>query len=247
MPAKLRVDLALVANGLADSRSEAQSLIKAGYVLLDMEPVQKASQVVAINAPLFVKAKEHPWVSRGGMKLAHALDVFDVSLKDKVILDLGASTGGFSDVALQKGAAKVFAVDVGQGQLSKRVEADPRVVSLEKTNARVLNTEIIPDPIDILVCDVSFISLKLALPAGLTLVKEGGEAIVLIKPQFEVGKGRVGKGGIVKDPALHEEVCLSIHQWFDALEGWCVKDITTSPITGPDGNVEFLLYAKRSV
>jgi len=245
MTGKTRADIALVERGMVESRARAQSLIKAGLVLINDTPVKKPNQPVWNTDTLTISALEHPWVSRGGMKLVGAFDVFNMSARDKIVLDIGASTGGFTDVALANGASKVYAVDVGQGQLAKKLADDPRVISLEKTNARALTAKIIPDDIDLLVCDASFISLKLVLPAGLERVKKGGAAIVLIKPQFEVGKGRLGKGGVVKDPALHDEVKADISNWFNDLEGWKTIALSDSPITGPDGNKEFLLLAER--
>ena len=245
MTGKTRADIALVERDMVESRARAQSLIKAGLVLLNDVPVKKPNQPVWDVDTLTISALEHPWVSRGGMKLAGALTLFDVSVTDMTVLDIGASTGGFTDVVLTNGASKVYAVDVGQGQLAKKLDNDPRVISLEKTNARDLSVEIIPDPIDFLVCDASFISLNLVLPAGLALVKVGGAAIVLIKPQFEVGKGRVGKGGVVKDPALHQNVVDDITTWLDAMAPWSVINVAPSSIEGPDGNIEFVLYAKR--
>ncbi len=243
---KIRVDVLLVDRGLVESRSRAQALIMAGAVYTGTERISKAGQTIADDAPLEVKGRDHPWVSRGGLKLDHALKQFDVDLAGKVVLDVGASTGGFTDVALRHGASKVYAVDVGHGQLAWSLRQDPRVVVLEKTNARHLTAAEIPGPVDAVVCDASFIGLQTVLPAPMALAASGAVLIALIKPQFEVGKGQVGKGGVVRDPALHEEVCARIRDWLDAEPGWSVIGLTESPITGPEGNKEFLIAARRA-
>jgi 23S rRNA (cytidine1920-2'-O)/16S rRNA (cytidine1409-2'-O)-methyltransferase len=239
--AKTRVDVRLVELGLVESRSRAQALIMAGSVFAGTKRVEKPGQNVPDDAQLSVKNKEHPWASRGGMKLAHAIEEFDLDLRDKTIVDIGASTGGFTDVALHHGAAKVYAVDVGHGQLAWKLREDDRVVVLEKQNARYLTNAEIPDPVDVITCDASFIGLQTVLPAAMALAQKGAVMAALIKPQFEVGKGQVGKKGVVKDPALHTAVCERIEQWLDSQLGWSVRGITTSPITGPEGNVEFLI------
>jgi len=238
-----RADLLLVERGLAASRSEAQSLLMAGLVWSGDRRVEKPGARLKPDAPLAVRGRPHPYVSRGGVKLAHALDAFAIDPAGLVCLDLGASTGGFTDVLLRRGAAKVHAVDVGHGQFDWKLRNDARVVLHERTNARSLAREQVPEPIDLIVCDVSFIGLEIALPAALALAAPGGFLIALIKPQFEVGKGRVGKGGIVRDPALHDEVCARVRAWLDARPGWRVVGIIPSPITGADGNVEFLIAA----
>ncbi|MGE0668855.1 MAG: TlyA family RNA methyltransferase [Sphingomonadales bacterium] len=243
---KVRVDVLLVDRGLVESRSRAQALIMAGAVYTGTERISKPGQTLAENAPLEVKGRDHPWVSRGGLKLDHALKHFDVDLAGKVVLDVGASTGGFTDVALNHGAAKVYAVDVGHGQLAWSLRQDPRVVVLEKTNARHLTAAEVPEPVDAVVCDASFIGLRTVLPAPMALAAPGAVLIALIKPQFEVGKGQVGKGGVVRDAALHEEVCTRIRDWLDGEPGWSVLGITESPITGPEGNKEFLIAARRA-
>ena len=242
---KVRLDQLLVDRGLAESRSRAQALIMAGHVYSDTKRLDKAGQQVAGDIPLEMKGQDHPWVSRGGLKLEKGLAHFAVSAHGAVCVDVGASTGGFTDVLLTNGAAKVYAVDVGHGQLAWKLRSDARVVVLEKTNARYLTAEIIPEPIDLVVCDASFIGLQTVLPAALDLVKPGGHVIALIKPQFEVGKGRVGKGGVVREPELHAEVCERIQAWLSALPGWTVQGITESPIKGPEGNVEFLIGGVR--
>jgi 23S rRNA (cytidine1920-2'-O)/16S rRNA (cytidine1409-2'-O)-methyltransferase len=240
-----RADQALVARGLAESRAKAQALIMAGLVYSGTARVAKAGQPVAEDAPLTVKGQEHPWVSRGGLKLAHGLAHFGLDPAGRVALDIGASTGGFTDVLLSHGAARVYAVDVGHGQLAWKLRADPRVAVLEKTNARHLTPELIPEPIGALVCDASFIGLRTVLPAGLALCAPGAFALALIKPQFEAGPEQVGRGGVVRDAAVHEQVCARIADWFAAQPGWEVLGLTPSPIKGPEGNVEFLIGARR--
>lgn len=245
MSRKVRVDQLLVERGLAESRTRAQALIMAGTVFSGERKIAKAGDTLAPDAALEVKGRDHPWVSRGGLKLDHALAHFGWDITGAVVIDVGASTGGFTDVALTRGAAKVYAVDVGHGQLAWKLRQDERVVVLEKTNARHLSAEIIPEPVDLVVCDASFIGLKTVLPAAMALTKPNARLVALIKPQFEVGKERVGKGGVVRDPALHAEVCADIEAWMNAQPGWRVAGLTTSPITGPEGNVEFLIAAEK--
>lgn len=244
--AKVRVDQALVDRGLAESRSKAQALILAGLVYADTRRIDKAGDMVPESQQLTVKGQDHPWVSRGGLKLVKGLDTFGIDPTGFIGIDVGASTGGFTDVLLTRGAAKVYAVDVGHGQLAWKLREDPRVVVLEKTNARHLTTEIIPDPADIVVCDASFIGLETVLPAAMALTRPGAFLVALIKPQFEVGKGRVGKGGVVREPELHQEVCDRIQSWLAAQPGWTVLGIAESPITGPEGNKEFLIGGRRA-
>jgi len=241
---KCRLDQLLVERKLAENRSKAQALIMAGLVFSGTRRMDKAGQKVAGDIELTVKGREHPWVSRGGLKLAHGLDHFAIDASGMVCLDIGASTGGFTDVLLESGAAKVYAVDVGHGQLAWKLRQDARVQVLEKTNARYLTAEQIPEPVDLIVCDASFIGLKTVLPSPLKLARPGARLIALIKPQFEVGKGLVGKGGVVRDPALHERVCSDIRCWLDDLPGWTVLGVSESPITGPEGNREFLIAAE---
>ena len=245
-PPKQRADLLLVALGLAESRARAQALILAGKVFSDTKRVEKAGDLLADGAPLEIRGQDHPWVSRGGLKLAHALAHFGLNPAGRVCLDLGASTGGFTDVLLQHGAARVYAVDVGHGQLAWKLRQDSRVVVLEKTNARYLDATAIPEAIGALVCDASFIGLRTILPAPLALCAPGAFAVALIKPQFEAGPGQVGKGGVVRDAALHRSICAMIADWWAALPGWRVLGITESPITGPEGNKEFLIAALRA-
>ena len=200
---------------------------------------------MAEDAPLEVRGQDHPWVSRGGLKLEHALREFSLSPEGRICLDVGASTGGFTDVLLTHGAAKVYAVDVGHGQLAWKLRSDPRVVVHERTNARHLTAETIPDPIGVLVCDASFIGLATLLPAPLALCVSGAWAVALIKPQFEAGRDQVGSKGVVRDPAVHAAVCERVREWWSGLPGWEVIGIAESPITGPEGNHEFLLAARK--
>ncbi|UEM01584.1 TlyA family RNA methyltransferase [Skermanella rosea] len=240
-----RVDNLLVERGLVESRSKAQALIMAGLVYSDTLRIDKAGQMLAADAPLSVKGQDHPWVSRGGLKLVEGLDHFGIDAEGLTCLDVGASTGGFTDVLLSRGAARVYAVDVGHGQLAWKLRQDPRVAVLERTNARNLSAAEIPEAVDLVVCDASFISLMTILPAPLSLTRPGGWLVALIKPQFEVGKGRVGKGGVVRDPELHREVCDTVSTWLSGLPGWRVLGITESPIQGPEGNREFLIGGVR--
>ncbi|WBV43359.1 TlyA family RNA methyltransferase [Pseudoroseomonas cervicalis] len=242
---KQRADLALVERGLVESRAKAQALIMAGKVFSETKRIDKPGQPVAEDTPLEVKGQEHPWVSRGGMKLSHALDFFGLDPAGRVAVDVGASTGGFTDVLLHHGATKVYAVDVGHGQLAWKLRSDERVVVLEKTNARRLDATLIPEPPGVVVCDASFIGLATVLPAALGLAAPGAWAVALIKPQFEAGPEKVGKGGVVRDPAVHEEVCERVRGWWSALPGWVVLGIEPSPILGPEGNREFLIAARR--
>lgn len=243
--AKVRLDQLLVDRGLAESRTRAQAVIMAGNVFTGTRRLDKAGDKVAEDIALEVKGEAHPWVSRGGLKLEKGLDTFAIDPTGLVAVDVGASTGGFTDVLLTRGAEHVFAVDVGHGQLAWKLRSDPRVTVLERTNARHLDTSLIPRPIDLVVCDASFIGLEVVLPAALALTRPGGRLVALIKPQFEVGKGRVGKGGVVREPELHKEVCDRIEAWVAGLPGWRVLGITESPIKGPEGNIEFLIGAAR--
>jgi 23S rRNA (cytidine1920-2'-O)/16S rRNA (cytidine1409-2'-O)-methyltransferase len=245
MAAKQRLDTMLVARGLAESRSKAQALALAGVVYSGERRLDKPGQMLAADTPLECRGRDHPYVSRGGVKLAHALEHFAIDPAGTVALDIGASTGGFTDVLLRRGAAKVFAVDVGHGQLDWRLRQDARVVVLERRNARHLTRNEIADAPTLIVCDASFIGLETVLPAALDLAAPDAALVALIKPQFEVGKGRVGKGGVVRDPALHAEVCARIEAWLAAQPGWAVLGVTESPIRGPEGNIEFLIAARR--
>ncbi|MBI5163517.1 MAG: TlyA family RNA methyltransferase [Magnetospirillum sp.] len=245
MSARKRVDQLLVERGLVESRARAQALVMAGLVSSDGKRIDKPGTALPDEAPLELKGQDHPWVSRGGLKLVAALDGFGLDPCGAVCVDVGASTGGFTDVLLSRGAAKVYAVDVGHGQLAWKLRTDPRVVVMERTNARFLTAERIAEPIDLVVCDASFIGLRTVLPAALALVRPGGALAALIKPQFEVGKGRVGKGGVVREPELHQEVCDTIAAWLADLPGWSVAGICDSPIKGPEGNKEFLVVGRR--
>jgi 23S rRNA (cytidine1920-2'-O)/16S rRNA (cytidine1409-2'-O)-methyltransferase len=216
----------------------------AGAVFSGERKLAKAGEMLGEDAPLEVRGKDHPWVSRGGIKLDHALTHFGFDVTGAVALDVGSSTGGFTDVLLTRGAAKVYAVDVGTNQLAWKLRQDPRVLVLEQTNARYLTSEQVPEPVDVVVCDASFISLAKVLEAPLKLAKPGAKLVALIKPQFEAGREEVGKGGVVRDPAVHERVCAETTAWVESLD-WSVLGITPSPITGPEGNVEFLLGAEK--
>jgi len=243
---KQRVDQLLVERGLAESRTRAQALIMAGKVFAGEQRIDKPGLALPEATTLDVRGQDHPWVSRGGLKLDHALRHFGLSPAGRICLDIGASTGGFTDVLLAHGAAKVHAVDVGHGQLAWKLRSDPRVVVHEKTNARHLTAAAIIDPIEALVCDASFIGLATLLPAPLALCVPGAWAVALIKPQFEAGPELVGRKGVVRDPAVHQAVCERIRAWWAAQPGWTVLGITESPITGPEGNKEFLIAASRS-
>lgn len=240
-----RADQLLFDRGLADSRSKAQALIMAGTVYAGTRRVSKPGETLPSDTDLLVKGRDHPWVSRGGVKLAKGLAEFGIDPSGMIGLDIGASTGGFTDVLLHHGAARVYAVDVGHGQLAWKLRQDERVVVLERTNARTLTAAEIHEPVDILVCDASFIGLTKILPAGMALTAPGARLIALIKPQFEVGRGKVGKGGVVRDPVQHAEVCETIRDWLGSQPGWRVLGIVESPIKGPEGNVEFLIAAQR--
>lgn len=240
---KIRLDQLLVDRGLAETRTRAQALIMAGLVHDGTRRLDKAGQQLAPDTPLEVKGRDHPWVSRGGMKLAHGLREFEIDAGGLVCLDVGASTGGFTDVLLKRGAARVYAVDVGHGQFSWRLRQDSRVILLERTNARHLSREMVPAPIDLIVCDASFIGLEVVLPSPLSLAAPGARLVALIKPQFEVGREGVGKGGVVRDPALRAAACDRVRGWLESLPGWTVDGLIESPITGPEGNVEFLIAA----
>jgi len=242
---KLRADQLLVERGLAESRAKAQALILAGLVFSGERKIDKAGQPLAGDSALEVRGKDHPWVSRGGVKLAHALDRFGWDVTGAVALDVGSSTGGFTDVLLSRGAARVFAVDVGTNQLAWKLRNDPRVLVHEQTNARYLTSEIVTEPVDIIVCDASFIGLAKALDTALGFAKPRARLVALVKPQFEADRHEIGKGGVVRDPEVHRRVCEAAANWVRS-RGWEVLGIETSPITGPEGNVEFLLAASRS-
>ncbi|RVQ68836.1 TlyA family RNA methyltransferase [Croceicoccus ponticola] len=242
--AKQRVDQLLVSRGLAESRARGQALIMAGLVFSGETKIAKPGQQLAEDAPLDVRGRDHPWVSRGGIKLAHAIAQFGLDPTGAVAMDIGSSTGGFTDVLLQGGASHVFAVDSGTNQLAWKLRQDPRVTVLEQTSARILTREHITQASNWVVCDASFIGLAKVLEVPLSLAADRATLVALIKPQFEVGRGEVGKGGVVRDPELHQRVCDEVRDWLVA-SGWTVRGLTQSPITGPEGNIEFLVWADR--
>jgi 23S rRNA (cytidine1920-2'-O)/16S rRNA (cytidine1409-2'-O)-methyltransferase len=242
---KMRADQLLVSRGLAESRTRAQALIMAGTAFSGERKLAKAGEMLAEDAPLEVRGKDHPWVSRGGVKLDRGLTHFGFGVTGAVALDVGSSTGGFTDVLLSRGAAKVYAVDVGTNQLAWKLRQDPRVVVHEQTNARTLDATIIHEPVDIVVCDASFIGLAKVLQSPLKLAKPRAKLVALVKPQFEAGRAEVGKGGVVRDPEVHARVCAEAAAWVET-QGWRVVGVEPSPITGPEGNVEFLLGAEKN-
>jgi 23S rRNA (cytidine1920-2'-O)/16S rRNA (cytidine1409-2'-O)-methyltransferase len=242
--AKLRADQLLVDRGLAESRTRAQALIMAGLVFLGDRKVDKAGQMVAEEAALDVRGRDHPWVSRGGIKLAHALDHFGWDVTGVVAIDVGSSTGGFTDVLLSRGAVRVYAVDSGTNQLAWKLRQDARVVVHEQTSARVLTAAHVPEAVDLIVCDASFIGLAKVLDVPLGFAGPDARLLALIKPQFEAGREEVGKGGVVRDREVHARVCREVSDWVE-LRGWTVEGVVESPITGPEGNVEFLIAARR--
>jgi 23S rRNA (cytidine1920-2'-O)/16S rRNA (cytidine1409-2'-O)-methyltransferase len=245
--AKKRLDQLLVERGLAETRTRAQALIMAGNVLVGDRPVDKPGQAVAEEAAITLKGKDHPWVSRGGLKLAHALDHFALDVTGLVAMDVGSSTGGFTDVLLTNGATRVYAVDSGTNQLAWKLRQDERVIVHEQTSARILTAEHVPERIQIFVCDASFISLAKVLERPMSFAADEALLVALIKPQFEAGRADVGKGGVVRDPAIHARVCADVEAWLAAQSHWTVLGITQSPITGPEGNVEFLIAARRAI
>ena len=235
----------MVLNGLAKSREQANSFLMSGNVFINEKRFEKPGQQVHTNSKIEIRGKTYPWVSRGGVKLEKAILEFNLNCDLVIALDIGASTGGFTDVLLSRGAKKIYAVDVGYGQLDWRLRQNERVIVKEKTNARFLTDQMIKDPLDAIVCDVSFISLKKVLPPGLGLLKTKGWLAALIKPQFEVGKGLVGKGGVVRDPELHQEVITNIKNWLQFDMNMYLLGIVESPILGPSGNKEFLIVANK--
>ena len=242
--AKLRVDQMLVDRGLVESRTRAQALIMAGLVFAGERKIEKPGQTLSDHTPLDVRGRDHPWVSRGGIKLAHGLDQFGWDVADAVAIDVGSSTGGFTDVLLTRGAARVYAVDSGTNQLAWKLRQDARVVVHEQTSARILTAAHIPEQVDLIVCDASFIGLAKVLDVPLGFAKHRARLMALVKPQFEAGREEVGKGGVVRDTAIHQRVCDEVAAWV-AARGWQVEGVVESPITGPEGNVEFLLAATR--
>ena len=242
---KIRLDQLIVERGLAESRTRAQALVMAGNVFVGDAKAQKPGQQLADDAEVSVKGSDHPWVSRGGIKLAHALQEFSIAVADMVAIDVGSSTGGFTDVLLTNGAKKVYAVDSGTNQLAWKLRQDARVIVHEQTSARILTDAHIPEPVDIIVCDASFIGLAKVLERPLSFAKPGAQLVALIKPQFEAGRSEVGKGGVVRDSLVHSRVCAEVENWL-VEQNWTVRGMTTSPITGPQGNVEFLIWAQKS-
>lgn len=242
--AKVRVDQLLVDRGLVESRTRAQALIMAGLVFAGERKIDKPGQAIADDVALEVRGRDHPWVSRGGIKLAHGLEATGWDVTGMVAIDVGSSTGGFTDVLLQRGAARVYAVDSGTNQLAWKLRQDERVVVLEQTSARILTEAHIPEPVDIIVCDASFIGLAKVLERPITFAKPPARLLALIKPQFEAGRSEVGKGGVVRDSAIHARVCAEVSDWIVA-QGWRVDTLVESPITGPEGNIEFLIAATR--
>ncbi len=243
--AKTRADQMLVDRGLAESRTRAQALIMAGLVFAGTRKVDKPGQTLADDVVLDVRGRDHPWVSRGGIKLAHGLDHFGWDVAGAVAIDVGSSTGGFTDVLLTRGAARVYAVDSGTNQLAWKLRQDARVVVHEQTSARILTAAHVPEPINLIVCDASFIGLAKVLERPMTFAGKGARLMALIKPQFEAGREEVGKGGVVRDPAIRARVCDQVVAWLTEA-GWSVAGIVESPIQGPEGNVEFLVAASRN-
>jgi 23S rRNA (cytidine1920-2'-O)/16S rRNA (cytidine1409-2'-O)-methyltransferase len=239
---KMRVDQLLVERGLVESRTRAQALIMAGHVFAGERKVEKSGQMFASDTLFDVRGRDHPWVSRGGIKLAHGLAHFGWDVTGAVAMDVGSSTGGFTDVLLTNGAAKVYAVDSGTNQLAWKLRQDPRVIVHEQTSARILTVAHIPEPIDLFVCDASFIGLAKVLDRPLSFARPDARLIALIKPQFEAGREEVGKGGVIRDPAVHTRVCNEVEIWLQQ-KGWIAQGIVPSPITGPEGNTEFLIAA----
>lgn len=242
--ARLRADQHLVARGLAESRARAQALIMAGLAWTGDQRISKPGQMLAPDASVEVRGRDHPWVSRGGVKLDHALEQLCWDVTGAVAIDVGSSTGGFTDVLLHRGAARVYAVDSGTNQLAWKLRQDERVIVHEQTSARLLTADHIPEPVNLIVCDASFIALAKVLPAPLSFAGPDARLIALVKPQFEAERGEVGKKGVVRDPAVHARVCEQARAWIED-QGWRAEPIMTSPITGPEGNVEFLLAARR--
>ena len=242
--AKQRADQLLVDRGLAESRTRAQALILAGLAFVGDRKIDKAGQQVAADAEISVKGRDHPWVSRGGIKLDHALTHLGWDVTGAVAIDVGSSTGGFTDVLLGRGAARVYAVDSGTNQLAWKLRQDERVIVHEQTSARILTPAHIPEPVDLIVCDASFIALSKVLPVPMSFARDGARIVALIKPQFEAERHEVGKKGVVRDAAVHARVCAETRDWMEGA-GWSVHDLIESPITGPQDNVEFLIAATK--
>ncbi len=243
--AKQRADQLLVDRGLAESRTRAQALILAGLAFVGDRKIDKAGQQIAEDAVISVKGRDHPWASRGGIKLDHALMHLGWDIAGAVAIDVGSSTGGFTDVMLNRGAARIYAVDSGTNQLAWKLRQDDRVIVHEQTSARILTADHIPEPVDLIVCDASFIALSKVLPVPMAFAKVGARLVALIKPQFEAERHEVGKKGVVRDAAVHARVCSEVRDWLER-SGWRVVETVESPITGPEGNVEFLIAATKS-
>ena len=243
--AKQRVDQMLVDRGLAESRTRAQALVMAGLVFAGTTKVEKSGQTLLDDVVLDVRGRDHPWVSRGGIKLAHGLDHFGWDVTAAVAIDVGSSTGGFTDVMLSRGAARVFAVDSGTNQLAWKLRQDARVAVHEQTSARILTDAQITEPVDLIVCDASFIGLAKVLERPMSFAKPDARLMALVKPQFEAGRAEVGKGGVVRDDAVRARVCDEVAAWLTG-QGWHVAGVVESPITGPEGNVEYLIAATRA-
>lgn len=244
-PKKTRIDQLLVERGLAESRTRAQALVMAGLVFAGDRKIAKPGDTLPADAAIEVKGRDHPWVSRGGIKLDHGLTHFGWDVAGSIAIDVGSSTGGFTDVLLSRGAVRVYAVDSGTNQLAWKLRKDPRVVVLEQLSARLLTAEHIPEPVDLIVCDASFIALAKVLPVPMRFARPGARLLALIKPQFEAGRAEIGKGGVVRDEAVRARVCAEVAAWLEE-HGWPVDGITPSPITGPEGNVEFLIAARHA-
>jgi 23S rRNA (cytidine1920-2'-O)/16S rRNA (cytidine1409-2'-O)-methyltransferase len=242
---KIRLDQLIVDRGLAESKTRAQALVMAGHVFVGDTKAAKPGQQIGEDAAVTVKGSDHPWVSRGGIKLAHALKEFGIDVAGVVGIDVGSSTGGFTDVLLTNGAARVYAVDSGTNQLAWKLRQDERVIVHEQTSARILTDAHIPEAVDLIVCDASFIGLAKVLQRPLTFAKPDAQLVALIKPQFEAGREEVGKGGVVRDEAVHKRVCDDVSAWLEA-SGWALRGLTASPITGPQGNIEFLVWARNA-
>ena len=245
-PRRIRADRLLLDRGLVESLARAQAMIMAGQAYVETRRIAKAGDLLPEDAAVILKGQDHPWVSRGGLKLAHGLAYFGFAADGRVALDIGASTGGFTDVLLSNGATRVYTVDVGHGQLAWKLRSDPRVIVRERTNARLLTSEQVPEPVQALVCDASFIGLTAVLPASLALCAPDAWAIALIKPQFEAAPHEIGRRGVVTDPTVRANTCERIESWWSDLPGWRVMGITESPITGPEGNHEYLIGAIRT-
>ncbi|MEE3333925.1 MAG: TlyA family RNA methyltransferase [Ruminococcus sp.] len=242
---KKRLDILVFERGFAESREKAKAIIMSGEIYVDNQKADKCGQSYDENAQIEFRGKAPKYVSRGGLKLEKAIDNFNIDLNNKITMDIGASTGGFTDCMLQNGAAKVYSVDVGYGQLAWKLRQDDRVVNMERTNMRSVTREQVPDNIDFFSIDVSFISLRLLLPVARELLSDNAQAVCLIKPQFEAGKGKVGKKGVVRDPAVHIEVVKTIYD-FCLDNGYSVLNLDFSPIKGPEGNIEYLIHLEKS-